>query len=239
MTDRLPGDPVTVTTGPDDGSDESGSSAKLKKKVYERELARLQLELVRMQDWVKAKRLRVVVLFEGRDAAGKGGEPSSGSWPGSIRGSAGWWPSPPPTNASRVSGISNGTWHNSRRPARSSCFDRSWYNRAGVERVMGFASPDEVAEFMRACPDFERMLIRSGTILVRSTGSRSAMPSRSVGSRRASTTPQRAGSSARWTSRHGRVGSSSRKQRTRCSGIRTPMRRPGGWSNRMTNGAPT
>ena len=166
MTDRLQGDPDVVTAGPDDGSDESGSSAKLKKKVYERELARLQLELVRMQDWVKAKRLRVVVLFEGRDAAGKGGvikRIMAGVNPRICRVVA----------LTAPNEREQGQWYFQRYVAQLPTageivlFDRSWYNRAGVERVMGFASPDEVAEFMRACPDFERMLIRSGTILIK------------------------------------------------------------------------
>ena len=166
MTDLLPGDPEAQTTGPDDPSDESGATAKLKKKVYERELARLQLELVRMQDWVKAKRLRVVVLFEGRDAAGKGGvikRIMAGVNPRICRVVA----------LAAPNEREQGQWYFQRYVAQLPTageivlFDRSWYNRAGVERVMGFASPDEVAEFMRACPDFERMLIRSGTILVK------------------------------------------------------------------------
>jgi polyphosphate kinase len=162
-----PTDRAATTLDPDDTSAETGrSETKLKKKVYEAELARLQLELVKMEDWVKAKGLRVVVLFEGRDAAGKGGvikRIMDGVNPRICRVVA----LAAPTERE------NGQWYFQRYVAQLPSageivlFDRSWYNRAGVERVMGFASDEEVAEFMRACPEFERMLIRSGTILVK------------------------------------------------------------------------
>ena len=167
MTDLLPGDAGAVTKGADDDSDDLRSDpGKLKKKVYERELARLQLELVKMEDWVRAKRLRVVVLFEGRDAAGKGGvikRIMDGVNPRICRVVA----------LAAPNEREQGQWYFQRYVAQLPTageivlFDRSWYNRAGVERVMGFATPEEVAEFMRACPEFERMLIRSGTILVK------------------------------------------------------------------------
>ena len=158
---------ATATLDPDDTSVEvGGSETKLKKKAYEAELARLQLELVKMEDWVKAKGLRVVVLFEGRDAAGKGGvikRIMDGVNPRICRVVA----LAAPTEREK------GQWYFQRYveqlPSAGEIvlFDRSWYNRAGVERVMGFATKAEVAEFMRACPEFERMLIRSGTILVK------------------------------------------------------------------------
>lgn len=155
-------------TDPDVGLDDAGRGAatKLKKKVYEEELARLQLELVKMEDWVKAKGLRVVVLFEGRDAAGKGGVIKR------IMASVN-------PRICRVVALAapnereKGQWYFQRyvdqlpTAGEIVLFDRSWYNRAGVERVMGFATDDQIAEFMRACPEFERMLIRSGTILVK------------------------------------------------------------------------
>ena len=161
-----PADKAAATLDPDDTSVESGADAKLKKKVYEAELARLQVELVKMEDWVKAKGLRVVVLFEGRDAAGKGGvikRIMDGVNPRICRVVA----LAAPTEREK------GQWYFQRYieqlPSAGEIvlFDRSWYNRAGVERVMGFATEEEVAEFMRACPEFERMLIRSGTILVK------------------------------------------------------------------------
>jgi polyphosphate kinase len=155
------------TLDPDDTPAETGEpGTKLKKNVYETELARLQVELVKMEDWVKAKGLRVVVLFEGRDAAGKGGvikRIMDGVNPRICRVVA----LAAPTEREK------GQWYFQRYieqlPSAGEIvlFDRSWYNRAGVERVMGFATDEEVAEFMRACPEFERMLIRSGTILVK------------------------------------------------------------------------
>ena len=139
---------------------------KLGKKEYREELARLQLELVKMEDWVKAKGLRVVVIFEGRDAAGKGGvikAITASTNPRIVRVVA----LAAPTERER------GQWYFQRYVAQLPTagevvlFDRSWYNRAGVERVMGFATEEQVEEFFRTAPEFERMLIRSGTILVK------------------------------------------------------------------------
>jgi polyphosphate kinase 2 len=142
------------------------SSGALRSEVYEAELVRLQIELVKLQEWVKAQGLRVVVIFEGRDAAGKGGvitritERTSGRV---IRVVALGIPS----DRERTQ------WYFQRYvehlPAAGEVvlFDRSWYNRAGVERVMGFATEEEVEEFMRSCPQFERMLQRSGIILIK------------------------------------------------------------------------
>ena len=134
--------------------------------LYEAELARLQIELARMQTWVRAEGARVVVLFEGRDAAGKGGtikritEPLN---PRFCRIAA----LPAPSDRESTE------WYFQRYVAHLPSageivlFDRSWYNRAGVERVMGFATDEEVEEFFRAAPEFERMLIRSGITLVK------------------------------------------------------------------------
>jgi polyphosphate kinase 2 len=141
-------------------------SGRLRKDVYEQELERLQIELVKLQEWVKRTGLRVVVLFEGRDAAGKGGAITR------ITES---------TNPRVVRVVALGTpsdrertqWYFQRYveqlPAAGEIvlFDRSWYNRAGVERVMGFATEDEVEEFLRSCPQFENMLIRSGIVLIK------------------------------------------------------------------------
>ncbi len=139
---------------------------KLSKKMYEKELARLHIELVKLQEWVKAKGLKVVVLFEGRDAAGKGGaikriEESMN--PRICRVVA----LPSPSEREKTA------WYFQRfvpqLPAGGEIvlFDRSWYNRAGVERVMGFCTDQEYQEFLRSCPEFERMLIRSGIILIK------------------------------------------------------------------------
>ncbi|MEA2149508.1 MAG: polyphosphate kinase [Solirubrobacteraceae bacterium] len=139
---------------------------KLKRKVFEEELARQQRELVLMQEYMKAKGTRVVVVFEGRDAAGKGGvikriteRTSSRVW--RIAALAA------PTDRERTQ------WYFQRYVAHLPSagelvmFDRSWYNRAGVERVMDFCTEDEYREFMRSCPEFERMLVRSGIILIK------------------------------------------------------------------------
>ena len=139
---------------------------KLDKDFYENELFRLQVELVKLQEWVQAKKLRVVVIFEGRDAAGKGGvikRISEFTNPRVCRVAA----LPAPTEREKTQ------WYFQRYAANLPAggeivmFDRSWYNRAGVERVMGFCSDEEYHDFMRSCPEFERMLVRSGVILIK------------------------------------------------------------------------
>ena len=152
--------------GHKNGKKDRDRSKKISKKNYKKELQKLQIELVKLQRWIKQKGLKVVVLFEGRDAAGKGG---------SIK---------------RISGTLNprickvvalGTpndrektqWYFQRYVAHLPAagemvlFDRSWYNRAGVERVMGFCTYDEYNEFMRSCPQFEMMIQRAGIILIK------------------------------------------------------------------------
>lgn len=142
------------------------SGGKLKKKAYERELERLQVELVKLQEYIKADGLRVVVIFEGRDAAGKGGTIKrihDAMNPRVCRVAA----LPAPSDRERTE------WYFQRYVAQLPAagemvlFDRSWYNRAGVERVMGFCTDAEYEEFMRACPQFEEMLIRSGIKLIK------------------------------------------------------------------------
>lgn len=139
---------------------------KLPKNIYEKELKRLQIELVKLQDWVVQSGLRVVVIFEGRDAAGKGGVIKRITESLNPR-------------ICKVVALSKPTekeatqWYFQRYvqhlPAKGEIvlFDRSWYNRAGVERVMGFCTDDEYWEFLRATPEFERMLIRSGITLIK------------------------------------------------------------------------
>jgi polyphosphate kinase 2 len=146
--------------------DVKAKSKKIDNKKYHKELARLQVEMVKMQEWIKHKKLKVVVIFEGRDAAGKGGVIKRITESLNPRlchvvalGT--------PTQKEKSS------WYFQRYvehlPAAGEMvlFDRSWYNRAGVERVMDFCSEDEYQEFLRSCPEFERMLIRSGIILVK------------------------------------------------------------------------
>ena len=141
-------------------------SARMPKDTYERELERLQRELVKLQDWVHREGLKVCILFEGRDAAGKGGAIKrivERTNPRVVRVVA----LPKPTERERTQ------WYFQRYVAHLPAageivlFDRSWYNRAGVEKVMGFCTDDEYDEFLRSCPDFERMLTRSGIILVK------------------------------------------------------------------------
>ena len=138
----------------------------LTKKVYETELRRLQIELVKLQEWIKERQLRVVVLFEGRDAAGKGGvikRISQRLNPRICRIVALGTPTPKEKSQ----------WYFQRYVAQLPAggemvlFDRSWYNRAGVERVMGFCTEEEYEEFKKSCPEFEQLLIRSGIILIK------------------------------------------------------------------------
>jgi polyphosphate kinase 2 len=151
----------------DPPTEEIGSAARtISNKVYLRELARLQVELVKLLEWIKQAGLKVVVIFEGRDAAGKGGAIKTISLTLNPR-------------YCRVVALGTPTerektqWYFQRYvshlPAAGEMvlFDRSWYNRAGVERVMGFCTDAEYQEFMRSCPEFERMLVRSGIVLVK------------------------------------------------------------------------
>ncbi|MCH8122374.1 MAG: polyphosphate kinase 2 [Bacteroidetes bacterium] len=138
----------------------------MKRKTYEKELVKLHLELTNLQRWIKHQDLRVAVIFEGRDAAGKGGAIKRITQVMNPR-------------VCRVVALNKPTeressqWYFQRYvthlPAEGEMvlFDRSWYNRAGVEKVMGFCSDDEVQDFLKACPNFERMLVRSGIILIK------------------------------------------------------------------------
>ena len=142
------------------------SRLKLKDKFYKKELKRLQVELVKLQEWIKHQGLKVVVLFEGRDAAGKGGAIKRITQRMNPR-------------ICRVAALATPTerektqWYFQRYVAHLPAagemvlFDRSWYNRAGVEHVMGFCTDAEYREFLHSCPEFERMLTRSGIILLK------------------------------------------------------------------------
>jgi polyphosphate kinase 2 len=139
---------------------------KLSSQFYEQELLRLQTELVKLQYWVKHQGLRVVVIFEGRDAAGKGGAIKRIIETLNPRGCR-------VVALSKPSDIERTQWYFQRYVAHLPAageivlFDRSWYNRAGVEQVMGFCTEAEYQEFMQSCPEFERMLVRSGIILLK------------------------------------------------------------------------
>ena len=148
------------------GGEKPADEGELKGKAYEKRLRRLQEELCHLQEWVKAEGERIVVVLEGRDAAGKGGAIKSISQSMSAR-------------VCRVVALAAPSdrektqWYFQRYvphlPAGGEIvlFDRSWYNRAGVERVMGFCTDAEYQEFLRSCPEFERMLVRSGIQLVK------------------------------------------------------------------------
>ncbi|HVE10956.1 MAG TPA: polyphosphate kinase 2 [Paraburkholderia sp.] len=149
-----------------DGSDALSQEARSQRKLYFRELFRLQGELVKLQDWIVQTGHRVVVIFEGRDAAGKGGAIKRITQrlnPRVCRVAA----LPAPNNRERTQ------WYFQRYvshlPAGGEMvlFDRSWYNRAGVERVMGFCNDDEYEEFFRSVPEFEKMLVRSGIQIIK------------------------------------------------------------------------
>jgi polyphosphate kinase 2 len=136
------------------------------KRSYEKELARLQVELVKLQEWVRFKGLKVVVLFEGRDAAGKGGtikRITESLNPRVCRVVA----LPAPTEREKTQWYFQRYISHLPAAGEMALFDRSWYNRAGVEKVMGFCTDEEYAEFLRSVPEFERMLVRSGIILIK------------------------------------------------------------------------
>ncbi len=155
---RRPGTPA--------GSEHYNANGRLKKRYYESELARLQEELVKLQHWVVDTRMKVLIIFEGRGSAGKGGvikriiERTS---PRLVRVVA----LPKPTEREQTQ------WYFQRYvehlPAGGEIvlFDRSWYNRSNVEWVMGFCTPEQHQEFLRSCPEFERMLVRSGIKLLK------------------------------------------------------------------------
>jgi polyphosphate kinase 2 len=142
------------------------NAAKVSNKAYLAELTRLQIELVKLQEWVKSSGHRAAIVFEGRDAAGKGGTIKRITEPLNPR-VCKVVALPAPTEREKTQ------WYFQRYvehlPASGEIviFDRSWYNRAGVERVMDFCTEEEYREFLRTCPEFERMLIRSGLQLIK------------------------------------------------------------------------
>jgi len=166
---KKPDKVVTASEGEEKAALESSLATKsilVDEKVYNKELRRLHVELVKLQEWVRAKGLKVVVIFEGRDAAGKGGmikRITESLNPRVCRVVA----LPAPTEREKTQ------WYFQRYVAHLPAageivlFDRSWYNRAGVERVMGFCTEEEHAEFLRSVPEFERMLVRSDVILIK------------------------------------------------------------------------
>jgi polyphosphate kinase 2 len=147
-------------------SERVGKNGKLKRKHYESKLDELHMEVVKMQYWIKATGKKLVILVEGRDAAGKGGAIKCVAEPLNPRGCR-------IVALGKPSDTERTQWYFQRYVAHLPAageivlFDRSWYNRAGVEHVMGFCTPEEYTEFLRSCPEFERMLVRSGIILLK------------------------------------------------------------------------
>ena len=164
--DALEAQQPVSSSAPEDKAKVNVKSKPISKKSYEKELSKLHVELVKLQEWVKHRGLKVVVIFEGRDAAGKGGAIKRITECMNPR-------------VCRVVALATPTerektqWYFQKYIAHLPSagemvlFDRSWYNRAGVERVMGFCSDEEHREFLHSCPQFERMLIRSGIILIK------------------------------------------------------------------------
>ncbi len=145
---------------------EKTNQEKLKKRFYEKELSKLQIELVKLQEWIKEKKLKVIVIFEGRDAAGKGGvikRITQSLNPRICRVIA----LGTPTEREKTQWYFQRYVPNLPAAGEMVLFDRSWYNRAGVEKVMGFCTEEEHKEFLRSCPEFERMLVRSGIKVIK------------------------------------------------------------------------
>ena len=144
----------------------NGDKGKLNRKFYETELTRLQVELVRLQEWVKHNGMKVLIIFEGRDTAGKGGvikRITERVSPRVFRVVA----LPAPTEREKTQMYYQRYIAHLPAGGEIVLFDRSWYNRAGVEHVMGYCTEDEYLEFLRTCPNLELSLVRSGIILIK------------------------------------------------------------------------
>jgi polyphosphate kinase 2 len=140
--------------------------SRMKRKVYEKELEKLQVQLCHLQEWVKANKLRVIVLFEGRDAAGKGGTIKAITEkvsPRVFRVVA----LPAPSDREKTQLFLQRYMQNFPAAGEVVIFDRSWYNRAGVEYVMGFCTPAEHKRFLSLCPQMEKYIIEGGIILIK------------------------------------------------------------------------
>src|SRR5215472_12178526 len=142
------------------------TSPRMKRKFYEKELRKLQVGLCHLQEWVKAKGLKVIIVFEGRDAAGKGGTIKALTErvsPRVFRVVA----LPAPTERQKTQLFIQRYIEHFPAAGEIVIFDRSWYNRAGVDRVMGFASEDQVRRFLELCPAWEKVLVQSGIQLIK------------------------------------------------------------------------
>jgi polyphosphate kinase len=159
-------DDAVALAEPPKGDVRYSKQGKLKGSVYDLEMERLQEQLVLLQYWVQSQGLKVLVMFEGRGSAGKGGVIKSiteRTSPRTVRVAA----LPKPTERERTQWYFQRYVEHLPAAGEMGLFDRSWYNRSNVEWVMGFCTPDEHQEFLRSCPEFERMLVRSGTVLLK------------------------------------------------------------------------
>src|SRR2546427_1014165 len=155
-----------MATGKKEKPQKASRFVTIGRKEYEKELRRLQVELVQIEEWIRNRNLRIVVLFEGRDTAGKGGvikRIMALLNPRYCRVVA----LPAPTEKERTQWFFQRYIAHLPSAGEMVLFDRSWYNRAGVEHVMGFCTDAEYDEFMRTCPQFERMLVHSGIVLIK------------------------------------------------------------------------
>ena len=145
--------------------DENGST-RMKRKTYEKELGKLQVQLCHLQEWVREKKLRVIIIFEGRDAAGKGGTIKALTEklsPRIFRVVA----LPAPSDREKTQMFLQRYMNHFPAGGEVVIFDRSWYNRAGVEHVMGFCTPEEHRRFLLLCPQFEKYVVGGGIILIK------------------------------------------------------------------------
>jgi hypothetical protein len=209
---------------------------RLPRPEYDHDKRLLQIELLKLQYWFKETGERLVILFEGRDAAGKGGTIKRFMEHLNPRGAS-------VVALEKPNERESTQWYYQRYinhlPAAGEIvlFDRSWYNRAGVERVMGFCTRAEYLEFMRQTPELERMLVRSGVHLVKfwfSVTRESSAP----GSRSGRWIPSGSGSCRRWISSRWTNGMNIRRRRRRCSSTPTPPTRHGPSSRATTRSAP-
>lgn len=159
-------DVVQTTVARSAGDERYTASGRLRKKFYERELARLQEELVKLQYWVQDQGLKVLIIFEGRGSAGKGGvikRITERTSPRIVKLVA----LPKPTEREQSQWYFQRYVEHLPSAGEIVMFDRSWYNRSNVEWVMDYCTPEQHQEFLRSCPEFERMLVRSGMIVLK------------------------------------------------------------------------
>jgi len=206
------------------------------RKPYEKELYRLQAELMKVQEWLRAEGARIVVIFEGRDAAGKGGAIKRVTQylnPRVARIAA----LPAPTEREKSQWYFQRYVEHLPSAGEMVLFDRSWYNRAGVEHVMGFCTKEQYHRFLHQCPIFERLLVEDGILLRKYWFSVSDDEQERRFKSRLDD-PCGSGSSPPWTWSPLPAGRTTRGPRMRCSCTPTSRRRPGTWWRARTSGGP-